>query len=112
MPTVPSREAVHRVDKFVVPGASLDEFAALIGRTHEVLQRQEGFVRDLVAEQISGPGEFNIVTLVEWVDQRSYEAAVEAIARFHQEIGFDGRATASRLGVRGDIGIYRERLPG
>lgn len=100
--------ALYRIDKFAVPTASLGEFAALVGRTHEILQRQEGFVRDLVLEQISGPGEFNIVTLVEWADERSYQAAVGAIARFHEEIGFDRRATVNRLGVRADLGLYRE----
>ena len=100
--------ALFRIDKFVVPIASLGEFAALVGRTHEILQRQDGFVRDLVLEQISGPGEFNIVTLVEWADDRTYQAAVGAIARFHEEIGFDRRATVNRLGVRADLGLYRE----
>ena len=104
--------ALYRIDKFVVPTASLGEFAALVGRTHEILQRQDGFVRDMVLEQISGPGEFNIVTLVEWADHRSYQAAAEAIARFHEEIGFDRRATVNRLGVEADIGVYRESLPG
>lgn len=105
-------DALFRVDKFAVPTASLSEFATLVGRTHEVLRRQDGFVRDLVLEQISGPGEFNIVTLVEWADDRSYQAAAEAIARFHEEIGFDRRATVSRLGVEADIGVYGEKSPG
>lgn len=112
MPLAAPQAALYRIDKFVVPTTSLGEFAALVGRTHEILQRQDGFVRDMVLEQISGPGEFNIVTLVEWADHRSYQAAAEAIARFHEEIGFDRRATVNRLDVEADIGVYRERLPG
>ena len=102
------QDALYRIDKFVVPAASLGEFAALVGRTHGILQRQDGFVRDLVLEQVSGPGVFNVVTLVEWAEHRSYQAAVETITRFHQEIGFDRSATVKRLGVEADIGLYRE----
>ena len=99
----------YRVDKFVVPQGAMAEFSAAVFRTHEVLRRQPGFVRDFVLEQISGPGEFNVVTFVEWVDEQAIAEAVEAVRRFHLSAGFDGRSLADRLGVRGDIGIYAAR---
>ncbi len=99
----------YRVDKFVVPQGAMAEFSGAVFRTHEVLRRQPGFVRDLVLEQVSGPGEFNVVTFVEWADEQAIARAVEAVRRFHQSAGFDGKTLAERLGVRGDIGIYAAR---
>lgn len=106
------QDTVYRVDKFVVPAGSLGEFTSLVGRTHDVLRGQGGFVRDLVLEKVSGPGVYDIVTLVEWAEHRSYQAAVETIARFHKEIGFDRNATVKRLGIQADIALYREKLTG
>ncbi|WP_158596257.1 antibiotic biosynthesis monooxygenase family protein [Oleomonas cavernae] len=57
---------VYRVDKFVVPQAARPEFLAKIRETHAMLATLPGFVRDVVLEQCGGPGEFNLVTLVEW----------------------------------------------
>ncbi len=107
----PDRTAAprYRVDKFVVPQAAMADFCDAVRRTHDVLRRQPGFVRDFVLEQVSGPGAFNVVTFVEWAGDDTLAAAVEAVRRFHQSAGFDGKTLAERLGVRGDIGIYAAR---
>lgn len=99
----------YRIDKFVVPGQAMAEFSRAVLATHAVLRRQPGFVRDLVLDQVSGPGDFNVVTFVEWADAEALAAAVEAVRAFHRSAGFDGRSLAERLGVRGDIGIYAAR---
>lgn len=99
----------YRVDKFIVPQAAMADFSDAVLRTHEVLRRQPGFVRDFVLEQVSGPGEFNVVTFVEWANEHAIAEAVEAVRRFHLSAGIDGKALAERLGVQGDIGIYAAR---
>jgi hypothetical protein len=106
MPVPHPQNPLYRIDKFVVPESALAEFLALVERTHEVLRGQSGFVRDLVLEQVSGPGRFNVVTLVEWSDGASLDGAVDAVRRFHDAAGFDGRSVAARLGVSADIAIY------
>lgn len=58
--------SVFRVDKFVVPVEAREEIIGKVRMTHELLRRQEGFVQDFLLEQFSGPGEFNLVTIVEW----------------------------------------------
>ena len=58
--------AVFRVDKFVVPAEAREEILRKVRATHELLRVQQGFVQDFVLEQFSGPGEFNLVTIVEW----------------------------------------------
>lgn len=99
----------YRIDKFVVPRAAMAEFSGAVQDTHAVLRRQPGFVRDLILDQVSGPGDFNMVTFVEWADADALAAAVEAVRSFHRSVGFDGRSLAERLGIRGDIGIYAAR---
>jgi heme-degrading monooxygenase HmoA len=57
--------AFYRIDKFAVPEAAREEFLMNVLKTHEVLQAQEGFISHQVLEQVSGPGEFNFVTIAQ-----------------------------------------------
>lgn len=102
--------SVFRIDKFVVPPLAMDEFAARVRQTHELLRRQPGFVRDLILEQASGPGEFNVVTMVEWQAQEAIDKARPVVMAMHESHGFDPQALMKRLGIRADIGNYR-RVP-
>jgi heme-degrading monooxygenase HmoA len=56
--------AVYRIDKFVVPDEARDEFWTNVRRVHSVLRSQPGFLDDVLVEKHSGPGRFNVVTLV------------------------------------------------
>ena len=77
-------------------------------QTHEVLRVQPGFLQDLVLEQPGAPGEFHLVTLVEWAGPASIEKAKAVVAARQKEAGFDPRETMARLGIRADIGSYRK----
>jgi hypothetical protein len=101
-------DIVYRVDKFQVPEAVREEFLVEVMKTHELLRRQPGFHHDLLLEQVSGPGELNIVTLAAWQDQESVAAAGAAIAESRRATGFDPAAFMSDLGVRADLANYRE----
>jgi hypothetical protein len=57
-------------------------------------------VRSQVFEQVSGPGEFNFVTLVEWESADALELAATAIAQRQAELGYDRAKTSARLGIR------------
>lgn len=97
---------IYRVDKFVVPGEARDEFLRQLRRSHAVLQKQPGFVRDLVLEQSAGPGEFNFVTIVEWESQDAIENARDAVGDMHEREGFDPQEMFSRLGITADVATY------
>ncbi|MCX5495203.1 antibiotic biosynthesis monooxygenase [Kaistia dalseonensis] len=98
---------LYRVDKFVVPAGLRDAFIERIEQTHAVLRQQEGFVRDYILEQESGPGEFNIVTLVEWASADAIGKVTAAVLKRHAEIGFDRQAFLAQPGVKADIASYR-----
>lgn len=98
---------IYRINKFIVPQAARDEFlATVIKPTHEMLRRQPGVVRDMVLEQVSGPGEFNIVAVVEFAGADAVPPIAAAVAEFHRRIGVDPSLT-KRLGVLSDQGNYK-----
>ena len=104
-------EAVFRVDKFVVPAEAREEILSKVRATHELLRQQQGFVQDFLLEQFSGPGEFNLVTIVEWESQAAVDRVVPIVKAAHERIAFNPQETIARLGVRADIANY-QRIPG
>ncbi|MER9234837.1 antibiotic biosynthesis monooxygenase [Mesorhizobium sp. M0622] len=103
--------SVFRVDKFVVPANAREEILAKVRITHELLRRQQGFVQDFLLEQFSGPGEVNLVTIVEWEGQAAVDKVVPIIKTAHERMGFNPQETLARLGVKADIANY-QRIPG
>jgi heme-degrading monooxygenase HmoA len=101
-----SARPLYRVDRFIVPAEARDEFLARVRDTHAILRRQEGFIRDLILEQQSGPGSFNLVTVVEWANEDVIGQVSEAVAKHHAAIGFDRNETLARLGITADIANY------
>ncbi|ALT00396.1 antibiotic biosynthesis monooxygenase [Lacimicrobium alkaliphilum] len=99
--------ALYRVDKFSVPQAAREEFLQRICDTHQVLRRQPGFIRDVLLEQVEGPGRFNIVTIAEWESQEAIDAARTVVMEAHAKSGFSPQETMARLGVEADIANYR-----
>jgi heme-degrading monooxygenase HmoA len=98
--------SLFRVDKFAVPSASLSAFLARVHNVDDLLARQPGCRQNLVLTQTEGPGEFNVVTIVEWA---SAEAMARAKATMHAHYvseGFDPPAFMKSLGVRGDLSVY------
>lgn len=102
-----SKNSVFKVDKFSVSQASRDAFLMKLKETHRHLDQAEGCIQNHVLEQISGPGSFNIITIVEWRDEDAFEHAREASEKRHKASGFDRQNFMKDLGVRSDIGNYR-----
>lgn len=109
--TISSAASVFRVDKFVVPPASLRSFLAQVERTHQLIGAQRGCLRNLVLHQAGGPGEFNVVTLVEWESAAALAAARADVQAHHAREGFDAAAFMAELGIRSDLAEYALALP-
>lgn len=105
----PSRnDHIYKVDKFVVPESARDEFMMNVGRIHQLLRQQPGFTYDLVLEKQSGPGTFNIVTLVAWQGADAMAGARTAVTEMNERTGFDPQELMARLGVTADVANYSE----
>jgi hypothetical protein len=100
-------ERIYRVDKFVVPSSAREEFLDRVRRTHALLKAQPGFVQDSVLEQFSGPGEFNVVTTVEWASQEAFENASAVVTARYREMNFNPQETLARLGIKADLANYK-----
>lgn len=105
MPCLPS--PLYRVDKFIVPPQSLDRSLERVKKTHDALDQADGCERNLILEQFDGPGQFNVVTFVQWRDEAAYKAARQAALARQTAEGFDPQAFIKELGVMADIAVYR-----
>jgi heme-degrading monooxygenase HmoA len=96
----------YRIDKFVVPPAAMEKFMGRLRATHRALDDAEGCQKNLVLEQVSGMGAFNVVTFVEWRDAAAYEVAKTATQEHYAATGFDPKHFMDELGVKADLGNY------
>lgn len=99
---------VFKVDKFIASETVKNEFLERLHATHRLLEQQPGFVRQFLLEQQGGPGEFNIVTLVEWENQEAIDPAREVVQALYQQMNFDPQEMWRRLGIRADLATYRK----
>lgn len=106
-PTTDESGRIYRVDKFIVPIRARKEFIDGVRTTHELLRTLPGFVQDFILEQSAGPGMFNFVTLAEWEDAASIEAARTAVRTMHEKMSFSPRDVMTQLGIEADLGNYR-----
>jgi hypothetical protein len=108
-PAVPSTNpnpSVFRIDKFVVPPAAMSAFMARVFRIQRLLGALPGCKQNLVLTQTGGPGEFNVVTLVEWASAQAMSDAKSSIDAQYAGEGFDPASFMTSLGVRGDLALY------
>jgi hypothetical protein len=97
----------YRINNFIVPQDSREAFLSLVASTHGVVRRQPGFVRDLVLERQSGPGQFDIVTLIEFSSTEVVPQVTQALADFDAQTGVDRAAVRTELGVASDMAGYK-----
>jgi heme-degrading monooxygenase HmoA len=92
----------------MVPPHARERFLAEVRKTHEILRTLPGYRHDLVMEQPSEPGEYNIVTVVEWDSLASLENAKAAVRAGHRERNFNTQEMFAQLGVEADLPHYEE----
>ncbi|AXK81021.1 antibiotic biosynthesis monooxygenase [Pseudolabrys taiwanensis] len=98
--------SVYRVDKFVVPAAARAEFMTRIATIKGLIDAQPGCRQNLVLEQVSGPGAFNVVTFVEWESADALENAKTAVTVRYKEMNFNPQDLIARLGITADMANY------
>ena len=100
--------SVFRVDKFVVPAASLDAFITRMRYVHAILVDLPGSLQRHILTQTGGDGEFNVVTLLEWSDADAMTAAVAHVQKRFADDGFDPKKMVAELDIRADQGFYQK----
>jgi heme-degrading monooxygenase HmoA len=97
---------VFRIDKFVVPTEAMPSFVAQMQRVQQTLRTLPGCLRNQVLTQTGGPGEFNVITLVEWASEQAVAAAQVSVKKKFAQEGFDPVEFVRKSGVRADLGFY------
>ena len=75
-------------------------------RVQQTLRTLPGCLRDHVLTQTGGPGEFNVITLLEWANEQAVSAAQVFVKKKFAKEGFDPVEFMKRNGVRADLGFY------
>ena len=103
---MPASSALFRVDKFRVPAQAIPAFMERVRRTHALLGTLPGCRQNLVLSQTAGPGELNVLTVVEWENADALARAREAVQAHHTAEGFDPASFMRGLGVQPDMAVY------
>lgn len=101
-----SNKSVFHIDKFAVPTSAKQEFLRKVFEMQELLGNMGGCLQNDVLEQLSGPGEFNIVAIVEWASAEALENARAAVIALHEKTKFNTQEFLSRLGIKADVSKY------
>jgi Antibiotic biosynthesis monooxygenase len=103
---------LYRIDKFRVPAAGREEFLTRVRKTHTLLRKQPGFVRDHVLEHTDpGAGQLVVLTFAEWEGPEAVEKARTAVQAMYADEGFNPHELFARLGIQADLGYYKEVSP-
>jgi heme-degrading monooxygenase HmoA len=102
---------VYRIDKFAVPPTARDELLTRVRETHAFLRTLPGYVSDSILEHADGASEFNLVTILEWETAAAMASARPLVAAMQHRGGFDAREFLGRMGIRADMGSYRQVAP-
>ena len=108
MSTAIKSSSVFRIDKFVVPAASLDTFIARMHYVHAILVDLPGSLQRHLLTQTGGDGEFNVVNFLEWSYADAVTAAVAHVQKRFAEDGFDPKKMIAELGIRADQGFCKK----
>ena len=99
--------SVFRIDRFVVPAAARDQFLGRVMATRDFLATLDGCLQNVVLEEEQTVENSRILTIVEWRDDRAFEAAKAAAAERYRAIGFKPAELIAQLGVKPEFGNYR-----
>lgn len=100
--------SLFRIDRFDVPAQAMPAFLARLHRTRQALDAMPGCKQNLVLHQEGGAGGYNVITIVEWSDAETLDAAKTAMRARYAEEGFDPGAFMRELDIKADMGVYRD----
>jgi heme-degrading monooxygenase HmoA len=106
MHTGSDRNAVFKVDRFVVPARARDEFLERARAIRDFLDTQDGCLKNVVLEQPGDSNSSNVITIVEWRDAEAFAKARAAAAARYALTGFKPEELIERLGIKAEIAKY------
>jgi heme-degrading monooxygenase HmoA len=99
-------QTVFRIDRFIVPAASEMEFLSVVTEINSILERMDGCLQHRVLKQDGASGDYNYVTVVEWMSFAAFQKAREAVVAKHKAMNLDPQEMLTRLQIKGELGNY------
>jgi len=96
------------IDKFFVPGNSIEEFSQRMNYNRSFIKKLSGFIKDEVYQQIDEEGNLTIITVAIWENQESLSNAKNAVQAEYKRIDFNPADFYQRLNIIMERGIYNE----
>lgn len=100
------KNSIIRLDRFIIPTSAYAEFLKQLKQIHALLREQPGLRYDLLFERPATDEAVHLMSMVEWADQNSLDAAKRVVDAYCHKIGFDRDEVLERLKIIADIGIY------
>jgi hypothetical protein len=107
-----SRKLMISSDQTHIPGRQVHCTRSRTGgiyknfrETHDLLGTMNGCLQNLTLQQCSGPGKFNLDTVIEWAPAAAIQQAGAAVAAMHQAKNIKPDGVFERLGIAADRGI-------
>lgn len=96
------------IDKFFVPGNSIEEFSQRMNYNRSFIKNLSGFIKEEVYQQIDEERNLTIITVAIWKDQESLSNAKNAVQAEYKRIDFNPADFYQRLNIIMERGIYNE----
>jgi heme-degrading monooxygenase HmoA len=97
---------VFRVDRFVVPASSEEEFLRTVAETNTAFDGMEDCLQRHVLKQQGASGENVFITIVEWASEAAIQKAREAAAAKHAQMKLNPQEMFQRLRIKAELGNY------
>jgi heme-degrading monooxygenase HmoA len=106
MTSNPYESRIFRIDRFVVPAASEEEFLRTVAETNTAFDGMEGCLQRHVLKQQSPSGSNVYMTVVEWASEAAIQKAREAAAAKHAQMNLNPQEMFQRLEIEAELGNF------
>ena len=96
------------IGKIFVPKSSLEEFRKQ-NVTSGFLKALPGFLKGESYEMLDDSGNLNLISVVTWLNQESYENAERSLKEHYKSISFNPMIYRERLKIAATHGVYSMR---
>ena len=103
-----TKDAIVLIDKFTVPGQSIEEFSKQANYNGDFINKLPGLIDQKAFKSTDDQGNLTIVTTAIWENEAAFENAKKAVFAEFQRIGFNPSEFIKRLNVGQERGIYRQ----
>lgn len=97
------------IDKFIIPGNSVEEFNKRMKYNRNFIKNLPGFVKDEVFVQTAEDGNLTVITVATWENEESLTIARDVVQNEYKRIGFNPVEFYQRLDIKMERGLFQNK---